>query len=213
MKILTTNSVIKKIILILLVVIMLNNFIVPNYVRADDSFATKLAKGFFGLLARLGDWVLQLMQYVMVGQSSLKNLGEYEIMYSPGIIFSNEVPALQIDFIGQNTPSKEYKYNATNIKSEEQLKKLLERCKEENKQIGESIKFKRKQLHTCIMALFPFEDKNKSYVYTFIQVWNYRFDILTEYSELKDGSITGGDHAERLAYLGSGFFEFRTLYK
>lgn len=66
MKILTTNSVIKKVILILLVIIMLNNFIVPNYVRADDNIVVKLVKGFFGLLIRLGDWVLQLMQYTMI---------------------------------------------------------------------------------------------------------------------------------------------------
>lgn len=74
MKILTTNSVIKKIILILLVVIMLNNFIVPNYVRAE-SFVSKLIKGFFGLIAKLGDVFLQAMQAMMIRTLGNNKLG------------------------------------------------------------------------------------------------------------------------------------------
>lgn len=64
MKILEGNTIIKKIVLVLLVIIMLNNFIMPNYVRAE-SIVQKLIKGFFGLLAKLGDVILQLMQYMM----------------------------------------------------------------------------------------------------------------------------------------------------
>lgn len=210
MKILTTNSVIKKIILILLVVIMLNNFIMPNYVRADDedSFATKLSKGFFGLLARLGDWVLQLMQYVMVGISNLTNLGEYEIMYSPGIIFSDRVASLKIDFIGQTEDTTTKTYKATNIKSEAQIEALLDECERDNRLI-EDITFTRTQLLSIIENLFPAEGKNELlYKFVFIQVWNYRFDILYEFPDLISGADTGGDHWDGAKGLGRKYAEW-----
>lgn len=101
MKILEGNTIIKKIVLVLLVIIMLNNFIMPNYVRAED-IVTKLIKGFFGLLATIGDWILQGMQYIMMGNGELTSFGTYNIYYSPGIIFSDLVPSLKIDFVGQD---------------------------------------------------------------------------------------------------------------
>lgn len=124
MEILTTNSVVKKVILILLVIIMLNNFIVPNYVRAGDDIVTKLVKGFFGLLVTLADAALGTMQKIMIGPRSLENLGKYEILYSPGIIFSNNVAALKVDFIGQTEEYTTIKYAKSNIKTEDQLYEL-----------------------------------------------------------------------------------------
>jgi len=114
MEILTKNSIFKKIILVLLVIIMLNNFIMPNYVRAE-SIVNKLIKGFFGLLATLGDWILQGMQYIMIGNGEITSFGEYSIYYSPGIIFSDLVPSLKIDFVGQD------KETSTIIKSGESI--------------------------------------------------------------------------------------------
>lgn len=60
------NSILKKILVILLAIIILNNFIMPNYVRAEDDGIEKLIKGFFGLILKLGDAILQIMQYYMM---------------------------------------------------------------------------------------------------------------------------------------------------
>jgi len=132
MKILEGNTIIKKIILILLVIIMLNNFIMPNYVRADD-IVQKLIKGFFGLLAKLGDVILQLMQKMMVGPYEITAIdGNYEILYSPGIIFSDTVAALKVDFIGQDQKITEYSWTGGGIRTEAQLRKILKDAKNKN---------------------------------------------------------------------------------
>lgn len=60
------NSILKRIILILLMIVILNNFIMPNYVRAEDDIIEKLIKGFFGLILKLGDAILQIMQHYMI---------------------------------------------------------------------------------------------------------------------------------------------------
>lgn len=106
----------------------------PNYVRAEDTIGTKLIKGFFKLLATLGDWVLQLMQKMMMGTGEIINSGQYEILYSPGIIFSNQVAALKVDFVGQTEEYTEVTYKYTNIQTEEQLAQLVDNVvtKEEN---------------------------------------------------------------------------------
>jgi len=59
------NTILKKVLIILLAIIILNNFIMPNYVQAEDAI-DKLIKGFFGLLLKIGDAVLQIMQYYML---------------------------------------------------------------------------------------------------------------------------------------------------
>jgi len=126
------NSILKKILVILLAIIILNNFIMPNYVRAEDDGIDKLIKGFFGLILKLGDAILQIMQYYMMGVSDITNLNEYEVLYSPGIIFSNLVPALRIDFIGQDEQYNEITYKWNNVKNEKQLDNILNAAKAKN---------------------------------------------------------------------------------
>lgn len=60
------NSILKKVLLILLAIVIVNNFIMPNYVRATDDPIERLIKSFFGLILKLGDAILQIMQYYMI---------------------------------------------------------------------------------------------------------------------------------------------------
>ena len=104
MKFLINNTIIKKILIVLITIIMVSNFIMPNYVHAASP-GEKLVSGFFYLLAYLGDAGLSIMQRMMMGTGDLKELDEYAIKYSPGIIFAGKVPALDINFIGANEGS------------------------------------------------------------------------------------------------------------
>ena len=105
MKVLLKNAVIKKILIVLVMIIMVSNFIMPNYVHAAKSAGENLVSGFFYLLADVGDATLKAMQSMMVGKADIKEGGEYSIKYSPGIIFSNTVPAFDINFISPSIPS------------------------------------------------------------------------------------------------------------
>lgn len=100
MEVFTKNTVIKKILIVLIVIIMINNFIMPNYVHA--SAGSKLVSGLFYLIAYIGDVFIELMQGMMVGTSEIKVGENYEILYSPGVIFSNDVLLLDINFISPN---------------------------------------------------------------------------------------------------------------
>ena len=100
MEVFTKNTVIKKILIVLIVIIMINNFIMPNYVHASPG--SKLVSGLFYLIAYIGDVFIELMQGMMIGTSEIKIGNIYEILYSPGVIFSNEVLLLDINFISPN---------------------------------------------------------------------------------------------------------------
>jgi len=95
------NVMAKRICTVLLIVILMSNFIMPNYVCA--SAGAKLVSGFFYLIAYIGDKCIEIMQDMMVGDPEIKNGDTYEIKYSPGVIFSNNVLALDINFISPNT--------------------------------------------------------------------------------------------------------------
>lgn len=128
MKVLLKNAVIKKILIVLVMIIMVSNFIMPNYVCAANKDGNKLVNGFFYLLAWGGDAALSIMQKVMMGTADLDENGEYAIKYSPGIIFSNIVPALDIDFIGadesyNDTVDRKY----TDVENESEIVKLIEK--------------------------------------------------------------------------------------
>lgn len=99
MKVFLKNVIIKKILMIFITIIMVSNFIMPNYVCAADP-GKQIVSGFFYLLSYVGDTAIQIMQKMMIGYSSIgnDNIG-YKIAYSPGMIFSNEVEALDINFI------------------------------------------------------------------------------------------------------------------
>lgn len=98
MKEIIKNSILKKTLIVIIIVIMSANFIMPNYVYAE-TIGEKVVSGVFYLIAYAGDVGLKVMQKLMVGTGDLEEFGEYRIKYSPGIIFSNAVPALDINFI------------------------------------------------------------------------------------------------------------------
>lgn len=99
MKVFTKNAIIKKILIVLVTIIMISNFIMPNYVCAISA-GEKVVSGFSYLLAWVGDIAISTMQGLMIGDNNIKNENdEYMIKYSPGIIFSNNVLALDINFI------------------------------------------------------------------------------------------------------------------
>ena len=98
MKSVIKNAITKKVLIVFITVIMLNSFIMPNYVCA--SAEEDLVSGVFYLVAYLGDIGIQMMQTMMIGTNQIKNDGgEYEIKYSPGLIFSNSIVSLDVNFI------------------------------------------------------------------------------------------------------------------
>jgi len=69
----------------------------------------------------------------MRGTWDLKEGGEYAIKYSPGIIFSNTVPALDVDFITTEKDSyEEVKVSIVDVSSKEEMKKLIDKVKSDS---------------------------------------------------------------------------------
>ena len=101
MKQLLKNNITKKMLTVFIALIMLSNFIMPNYVCAKSA-GEKLISGVFYLIAYLGDVGVQIMQTMMIGTNEIKNGSEYEIKYSPGLIFSNSIVSLDANFIKPN---------------------------------------------------------------------------------------------------------------
>lgn len=95
------DKVIKRILIIFVMIVMTTNFIMPNYVCAASA-GEKMVSGLFYLIAYVGDVGIKVMQNMMVGTSEIKNGKNYEIKYSPGLIFSNSIAALDINFINPN---------------------------------------------------------------------------------------------------------------
>ena len=101
MKQLLKNNITKKMLTVFIALIMLSNFIMPNYVCAKSA-GEKLISGVFYLIAYLGDVGIQIMQTMMIGTNEIKNGSEYEIKYSPGLIFANAIVSLDANFIKPN---------------------------------------------------------------------------------------------------------------
>ena len=101
MKQLIKNNLTKKMLTVFITLIMLSNFIMPNYVCAKSA-GEKLISGVFYLIAYLGDVGVQIMQTMMIGTNEIKNGSEYEIKYSPGLIFANAIVSLDANFIKPN---------------------------------------------------------------------------------------------------------------
>ena len=101
MKQLIKNNLTKKMLTVFIALIMLSNFIIPNYVCAKSP-GEQLISGVFYLIAYLGDIGVQIMQTMMIGTNEIKNGNEYEIKYSPGLIFSNSIVSLDANFIKPN---------------------------------------------------------------------------------------------------------------
>ena len=124
MRVLIKDTKIKKIIIVIITIVLLSNFIMPNYVCAISTkdIGKRVVGGFFYLLAYVGDGLIILMQKIMVGTNEIKDGDEFAIKYSPGVIFSNTVPALDINFIGADENSNMHiEGTAPNITSEDDL--------------------------------------------------------------------------------------------
>jgi len=102
------NSIIKKILISLLLVVMISNFILPNRVQALSG--GDLAQPIFQFITWLGDIVLEFMQKPLVGVGTIQDVDDqYAIKYSPGIIFSGEVLAFDINFLNPKESKEVFK--------------------------------------------------------------------------------------------------------
>ena len=125
----TKNSILKKLLVVLILIVMSTNFIMPKYVYAFDDAAKTVVSGIFYLVSYVGDAFIMIMQYFMVGTSDIKSFGDYAIKYSPGIIFSNAVPALDINFItATEDDNDDYSVITEDIDSKDELLTLISKA-------------------------------------------------------------------------------------
>ena len=107
MEIFTNKSLIKKISVVLIVLTLLTTIIpLYSYADEDEEVGGKLFKPIFKLFAGVGDLVMKTLQKIFIGDGNIAiaELPEIEektfkIRYSPGVIFSGNVPALDANFI------------------------------------------------------------------------------------------------------------------
>lgn len=106
MKLLKSKEVSKKIIISIILVISFN-FAAPTITNAD--FGGALFKPISLLLVGISDLIIEGLQKTFVGYGTIKYGGideiesdTYNIRYSPGVIFSGGVPALDVNFINPN---------------------------------------------------------------------------------------------------------------
>lgn len=106
-----------KIISLLLIIIMVISLISPTVVSAkdeDETFGGKLFKPISKLVCGIGDAVIMMLQRMFLGYWDIQDPNDdekYSILYSPGTIFSNQIPALNANFFG--TPEECKKITAT----------------------------------------------------------------------------------------------------
>ncbi len=130
MKINTPNGIIKKLLISFIVLIMIINFIMPSYVHADEDEGGKLFTPITALLLGMTDRVEATLESIFIGKftagdvlggeslfeeapdeaGKILNFGPwdgkvevYHVRYSPGVIFSGKVPALDVNFISPMT--------------------------------------------------------------------------------------------------------------
>lgn len=111
MKFFTNQQMTKKIIIAILLV-MTFNFIAPITSQAEDTpRGGKLFTPLFQLTCGIADLFIKGMQKIFMGTGDIKsevNVGvstgdsKFHILYSPGVIFSNKVPALDVNFFKPN---------------------------------------------------------------------------------------------------------------
>lgn len=115
MKNLNNNKILKTISLMLVIIFITNALIpIPSYADTDEEVGGKLFKPVFKLFAGVGDLSIKILQGIFIGYSDIKEELEagnvtseqFQIRYSPGVIFSNKVPGLNANFI--NPPKGTY---------------------------------------------------------------------------------------------------------
>lgn len=95
---------------IVLLVVLLCNFLLPTCkIIASDNEISKPEGPLTLFFCAIGDILLNLLQENIVGVSGLKYAGEYELKYSPGVIFSGDLAAFDINFIHPIDPETRYK--------------------------------------------------------------------------------------------------------
>ena len=107
MRLLSNNRILKTISLMLVIIFMFNLFApVYSYSNEDEEIGGKLFRPIFKLFAGVGDLVIKTLQDIFIGDGNIAiaELPEIEektfkIRYSPGVIFSGNIPALDANFI------------------------------------------------------------------------------------------------------------------
>lgn len=101
MKRIKKQSKIKQIVCIILI-IMLCNFIIPNISYAETDSGTIFAP-ISKFTVFLCDTLMQFMQDTFITKDKIKQGNSYNFQYSPAIIFSGTVPALDINFMNPDS--------------------------------------------------------------------------------------------------------------
>ena len=181
------NKTTKNIIIILAITAILSGFL-PNYSYAvtDTENGGGLLEPIEQFVVYLCDNVMQWLQDKFVSKESLEQEnGEYEynFQYSPAIIFSGDVPALDINFISPNTSvevdndidnfviskEKEYRNNAeecdesTYNNALEEIKKHEYEHRTEKKVTRKS---GRKPRTTTVYDTYYYEENGTLYIYS-----------------------------------------------
>ena len=105
MRKLHNKGLINKLIMCIITAILLCNFAVPNYTYAktDPEEGGLLLKALDQFVAFLGDKVMEWLQNTFTTEAPIENIdGTYNFQYSPAIIFSGAVKAMDINFISPN---------------------------------------------------------------------------------------------------------------
>lgn len=123
MKNLNNNKILKTISLMLVIIFITNALIpIPSYADSDEELGGKLFKPVFKLFAGVGDLVIKGLQKIFLGNGDIKGDGISEIgqegafliRYSPGVIFSNQVPGLDANFISPSVEELEVENRTSN---------------------------------------------------------------------------------------------------
>ena len=143
MKKLKKQNSIKQIIGII-IVLMLCNFIIPNCSYALSTDGGELVKPISQLVCFVPDTVINFLQEMFITPQNIKvSAGNYKILYSPGTIFSGQIPAFDINFIKPVNKDAETKVDINKIGKKISLgkAKFVEELDDtQNNQIIENIK-------------------------------------------------------------------------
>ncbi|MCL2354557.1 MAG: hypothetical protein FWC68_01450, partial [Oscillospiraceae bacterium] len=107
-----------KRIAIILIVITLFTFIMPVTSNASTFGAANLVRPIFQFVVFLGDLTIGWLQYTFMGvrdiriETPLMGVSDtFIIRYSPGVIFSGDVPGLDVNFMSPMSPTRTRRAN------------------------------------------------------------------------------------------------------
>lgn len=131
MKMLIQNTITKKILIALVLVVIATCFVAPNEVHASwlGDVGQKLIDAFFQFLIAIGDLIMSILSDKMMGNPEIEiGNGTSQLLYSPGIIFLNKVPGLQVNFVTAEQKAPEYNltYSVNTIQDLEKILKAID---------------------------------------------------------------------------------------